>query len=514
MVQIMNYVLPGTVVLVALFAVIGALTGLRRGIVLQTLRLASMAVALVASFLITSSLYDRILLFCDGKTFSDIFTSLHLSMVLNVIPPDLLALLDGVDPTSVGYVAALPIAGVLLPLVLVVLFFVFYLVISIIYKIVACLLGFMKGLGGAAGRGIGALLGAAQGALIAALILLPVVGCAVMYSDAVTVMRERDPEGTHTGAAVAFHDTYCEPFLASPVVQAVRAAGGDYICTRLATVELDGGVVSLRDETGAYAAAFTTAAQLQGADFNHLTEENKAAIRELVQQAGDNYYMQIVLSGVLRAFASSIQSGTLSITAEDPYRSFAEAVIGVFTTSDKTNVVGDLSTLTEAYFILSDTGILENFNNGTEAWRDLLAAEDASGENALRHTVAILDANPRTRPITDQLTQISLNMMMNQLDAPWDMQVVVENVRTGLNDVLAIDRDSYEDETAYVSAVADTMDDALKKSGIEIERDILDGVAQELADNEEFQELAGADTATVTEFVLTYYDVYLAMTKS
>ena len=88
-----------------------------------------------------------------------------------------------------------------------------------------------------------------------------------------------------------------------------------------------------------------------------------------------------------------------------------------------------------------------------------------------------------------------------------DVVAVYENLKTGLQDVTALRKDDYETDEEYKGAVSDKLDETLKGEGIELETDIIDKMADYVADNYAGAELSDAD---VDDILLSYYDAYKA----
>ena len=77
---------------------------------------------------------------------------------------------------------------------------------------------------------------------------------------------------------------------------------------------------------------------------------------------------------------------------------------------------------------------------------------------------------------------------------------------------MSIDKESYETEEEYVAEISNALDATLKSNQIELEKEIVDTMAQYVADN--FSDMEVLTDEEVCDVIIYYYDAYLKYTTS
>ena len=353
---------------------------------------------------------------------------------------------------------------------------------------------------------IGSALGAIEGVAIAAVICIPVSGLLGLAGDSVEVMREKNDE--KFASIIATYDESIAPLNEHFAMTAAKQLGADAIMDSFTTVNLDGEEINLRSEFVNVVDIVTEFATIGEIDFTALSEDNKLAIRSAVDSLENSDYLMRLASGIISDMGSAIEDGVVPISVPAPYDVVLHPAITMLATSNIDNFKADLDTILEIYYLLSDSGVLKAFGiEGQEqGMANAFVMTDANGDTVINQIVSIIDKNEHMRPLVKALTDMSLIMLTNQLGIDADIVEVYDNVKTGVNEVLAVRPEDYDTEEEYVAARNEKLDETLNENGIELEPDVVDGIGDFIDEN-----YPDHDELTDEEFndiILSYYDVY------
>ena len=275
-------------------------------------------------------------------------------------------------------------------------------------------------------------------------------------------------------------------------------------------VRVNGEAVDMREQAVTLFAVCEETADLQGTDFTTLTEQDKALIVRMTNRLNESPYVLDIFSSVMRGTVRALDGGYIEISMSEPYNSTFRNSVHIFADSSAENLSEDIETLRNIYFLLSDDGVLVAIANGDDKEvTDALTTADDSGEIVMRRIIRELDQNEHTRPLVSELSKLSVSLMAGSFGdgVSDDVVATYENLKTGLQDVTALRKDDYETDEEYKGAVSDKLNETLKGEGIELEADIIDKMADYVADNYAGAELSDAD---VDDILISYYDAYKA----
>ena len=497
---------------VAVFALFGALAGLWRGFLRQTVRTTTIVISLVASYALLSIGYGYFDRFLDGKTMADVEGWLRSS---RIITPDVdLSWIYNFDVHTAELILKLPLSLVLMPVIFVACFVVISFVMVIAHKIVCAVCGFRSHRNSAATRILGMLLGLVQGVVVAGVLLMPVIGVGNMAKEAVAQLNEQAPnEESITVTCSNGYDTYVKSVNENHVMNAYGALGINLLYESIATIDIDGEAANMTELLPSGVTLAYNAARLKGADMKNLTSENEASIKAMIEAVKNNKYLSSVLSETTRSLAYAYTNGKLNIPINEKFASILNATAEIFHTSDATNIKGDLDTLSDVFFILSRDGVLNSLDKGSDAMLDVLVKRDAGGDTTVSRIVDTIKQNDRTKPLVTLFTKLSVTVMSEEIGVSDDIFATYDNIKNSLNsDVLTIDKNSYATEEEYVAEVSLALDTTLKNNNIELEKDIVDTMAQYVADN--FSEVTEITDEEASDIILYYYDAYLEYVES
>jgi uncharacterized membrane protein required for colicin V production len=486
--------------LVGVFAAFGGLLGLIRGIRRQTIRFATIIASIAISFIICNQIYPTMISEIEGYNLAEIIIGSGVALDEAYIN-----LLACVDATLAGYILALPLGLVILPIAFVAVFFVVSAVMIIIHKILSGILGFTRKNNNGFTRFLGMIAGIIQGAIVAAVFLIPVVSLMDTASGAVAEVKEKYPDNETAIALSSVYDEYLSEAESNVAVIAVKN-GGRFIYGSFATVGIEGEDTDITEVVSTALEIYVNYTDIAQADFAALREEEKVAITNIINAVTENQYTTVVLSEALSSLGKAFESGAIVFNYEEPILSLMNSLVSVIATSDKTNLATDVNTAKDMYFLLSDAGVLAAAAENPESLLDKFLECNDEGDSLLSALLDTVSENPRMQPLVNQMSTVAVSMLMNNSEIDKETAEVIESVKGGLVDALSIDKNAYATEDEYKAAVSDTIGAALAENGIELTDDNLSQVSDFVLD--EFEGKTEITDADLAEFMAKYYDVY------
>ncbi len=508
-------------VLIGVSVLFGIIHGLRRGFGKSVVRLITVIVAAVLSYVALIWALGFLDGWFAGKTVSDMIAFFSPDYRAG-LDEGTLAMIDSIDAATAERIIMVVAVLVVTPILFIVLFYLIKAILMIVYVILAAILGFggkRKSLFSILGGG---LVGAVQGIFIAIVVLLPLSGFAGLAYDMRDDLTSSDRPQETVEAVDGFYTSYIDEFVGNPALMTIRQCGGDVLFEMIATVAVSGEEIHMRAEAEAMVEIFVDGMPLAN-DFkwDRLTPTHKDALRNILADVGEDKYTANIIAGLLRSLAGISGKDALDLGIEDPFDDFVAEFIAIFESSDKENVTKDLGTFLEVYFILNDAGVLTSFaptegeSSGEEAdVKDLLVADDGNG-TVISKVIAKLSENPRTAPIVTSLTKFSLKLIAdsvgNSLPEGVDSEQIYEDVKSGMNNVLAEVNNPDATPEEKKENVKTSINDALVSSGVlteetPLDEDIMDSIADYV-----IQEYDGKEELTdedINNTILHYYEAY------
>lgn len=495
--------------IVGVLALIGALAGLSRGLYRQTVRTVTVVVAAVLSFVAISVLYSTLLAELEGKTIADV---VDLLIEKGVLAADTdTALIENLDMKTAELLLALPIGLVVAPLLFVICFIVLSILLMIVHVIICALCGFKSHRNSFTTRVLGFLLGLLQGAAVAGLLLMPIIGIGNIAKESVAVLEKEASEEEFTETCSNYYYTYADEFVENPAISLYSKLGINALYEKIATIDIDEGVEANLTKLAPDAALIATDVfKLKGADMNNLSVSDERAVNSILRTVDDNAYFGEILSGLLKATANAYSNGDIDFTLEDPFGSIIDEAARIFKTSDRTNLASDLETISDVIFILSRDGIFTAFGESSDTMLSALTAKDEDGNTTVNKVIDTIKSNERTKPLVTMITKISLSVMSQQTGIGEDAAETFDNIRESINsDILTIKKEDYGEEQydEYVADVSTAIDTMLKENEIELEKEIVDSMAEYVAEN--YSDVDSITEEEASDIILSYYDAYL-----
>ncbi len=488
----------GLLVLSVVFSLLG---GLRKGIKKQALHTVCTIEAAVMAYLIVSGITQVFVDSFSGETIADLLASVGINA-------DTAKYLDGAV-----WLLALPVATILVPILFIIFFAIVKIFAGIMYFIMKKVLSLPKKESGAANRCGGMVVGAAEGLICFIIFAMPFAGILGIFDSGVEELRAKD-ESAYS-EFFDFYDKNINPLADSFAVKTVNALGGDAVLDSFATVEKDGNRINLRREVVDAVSVVTELSTMKDVNWKAMSKEHQAVLNSAVDTLEESKYLSVIMSSLLRGMASAVESGVVPIQAEAPFDGLINSVVALFATSDENNIAGDIDSILSVYYIFCDERVLEVIEGGdSDAMLNLLTTE-RDGTTIVKRIIAALKENEHTRPLVASLTELSVNIMAgqmsDQLGGGENSAEIYQEVKEGIKDVLAIKPTDYPDteegKVQYKEALTESLDTTLKDNGIELEPEIVGGIADYIDENIEVKDEYSDEE--INDIILSYYDVYV-----
>ena len=489
--------------------VVGALKGLSQGAPRQLIRLLTIAASIFASIGIAALFYNKVSGFFDGKTSEELYNWVT---GLKFIPAGIdFSWMMNFDPAALKDILIIPMTLITLPLICTGVFAILYGLTKIVHVILCGVFGLSKKRNNLITRLLGILLGAVEGVAVLMMFILPIVGLSSSVETAVAVINEKYPEEESTESINEIYTTYLQPVTEHTTVKTLGKLGGNAIFEGLVTVEEEGEKINMSDLLPDALQIYANAGKLKGYSWQNLSPEHKEGIQNISDVIESNPYFTRLASNVLRGFAQAIENGAIPVAVEPPFDTIVNEALTIFATSTPENLNTDIDTILSVYFLLSDHQILASFNKGSDEMLSALTKTNAEGKTPVSEIIEVIKQNERTKPLITFLTKLSVSVMADSLGLDENTVETYENIKTGLNETLKIDREDFtegeEGEEEYKAAISESIDTTLKDNGIEIEPEIVDTMADYVADN--FEEIEEITDDEINDVILSYFDAYV-----
>ena len=483
--------------------IIKMLSGMRQGTWRQLVRTGMTLIAAAASYITATTLSDGIIGSLNVNNLEGLIVAVEgNSPEIGEVIRNALA---SVNSELIEFILLLPATLILIPLLATIIFLVLNLILKIIRAVITKIVGFKKAKSNSQRLG-GALLAAVEALIFITMVILPFSGVLGLvdetYSEAIEAA-----EGEEKVELESTYDEYLLPLTKNPAICFVNALGAEVMSDGIATVDMGGQHINMKDEVlGVAHLMLVDIGALEDADFNALTEENKAAISSIINTLSQSPFMSKLLVGVLQSSAGAFENGLIPIQMGGEYESLFNELLAYLGGITDQTLETDLNTIKDLYFTISDSGVLTAAREGGDIMA-LLQEQREQGDDSISKLVTILQSNSRTAPMVKALTEALISSLSSGVELEGDVSVTYDELKGGMNDVLAVKPDSYATEEEYKEALSDTLDGTLRNYGIELESEIVDSIADYI--DTEYSEVLEFSDEEFNDVLLHYYDAYL-----
>ena len=492
--------------LIALAALIGALFGFWRGVARQAVKTASVLVSVVFAYALSIIAFNIMWDDLSGKSVAEVEA---LISKFGINTENLhFSYLYGLDSSTSSLLFAIPLAIIVLPILFVLLFLISNAIMHAFYKLICYLCGFRNDRNTRFTRGWGAVVGIAEALIFMGAIFTPIVGLSDIARESVAVIEEHAPGESFTHATRDKYTAYVRSVSNNKAIRIYGKLGIGALYEQIATVEIDGEQKDMTDLVPDVARLVSDTAAFKGTHPRHLTAEDEARIKRMISTFADNPYLAEILAGAVRGAAASYEAGSFPVSAPDPYGTLVNSALELFKTSDKTNITGDLNTLSDAYFILSESGVLSAFDDGSDAMLTAMAKTDANGASTANRVTRVLRSNERTASLVTLITKLSITVMNDGTGVDGAAQDTYERVKEKINsNLVTVNRADYATTEEYTEKISEELGLLLSENGIELEEEITYGMAEYYAEN--FSDAKEITDDMASDIIFSYYDAYV-----
>lgn len=495
-----SLILTGVFLIVTL---LGTVNGITRGVGRQAIRITTVIASLIFAFFMTLSGSSILSKFCVDKSLGEALMSVELHRYFNKETMDVLFCFDA---ETAEQLLALPFKTVLLPFVFSALFFIIALFTLLVYLTMCKLFCAPGGRMSKLSRTLGAVLGAVQGVIMATVLILPVLGVADLAADTNARFLEKHDGNVEGNAFCEIYDSYIDDVNANPLFGFINTVATEPICNGLATAEIEGERVNLRDTASQIIVTSEDLIPLGEFNWADPTPEERGELRRIVTSLSDDTYVSSVLAGTLRGIATALDKGIIDMKFEEPALGLIKGIMQVFTTLDAENLSLDIRTVLDVYDLLVEEQVITAMSEGgTDGVATALIAKDAEGKTVIRRIIAKIEENEHMKSLVTVFTKLSLSIMMDNIGVDNGAEIY-ESIKEGLAAVIAIDKDAYGSDEEYRAAVSSALDTTLKAHDIDLHPDIVGGMSDYVVEN-----LSDVDEITDDEIyatIFSYYDAY------
>lgn len=283
----------------------------------------------------------------------------------------------------------------------------------------------------------------------------------------------------------------------NPTVVAMEKLGCGALYNVFANAEYEGEKIYLVNEISVLSEILYDVAKI-GGDMAEHNEEQKEALHDLVNCIDHSPIVTHALAGVLSEASSRWLEGEdfvglNKISAGELVDPLLDELLVIISTTNDDTVKADLDTMADIIIIIMDSELLQE-NDGQEMLTKL-------GEGGLiADLLATVNANERMRPLSDEITHLSIRTMAVMIGVPENAQERYDMLMNRIADV--IENHEALDAPEKTEIVKLELDEVFDDYGVEISEDALNHVAASMvADIGEMAEPCGDD---VKEFFAVY----------
>ena len=477
--------------------------GTLRGVVKARVRVimiaASALVAVVACIIMRNSLPST------SETLALLETQI-LPMIQDANTGEIMGYLE-LSPTLLELVLQLA-AGLVLPLVCLVLFLTLSFLTWLAYLIVVMIRGKamkQKSKEKKLGRLRGGVWGLVRGMIAVLIVMVPLCG----YVDlAAPTMNNLANEGVIDASDPTMQMVMQEVdgLKKSPALSVSRVLGADLINNALMKIRIDGQNFRAEDELDSLVVLWTHISDLGGSEISEYGPEEAAVIRAIADSFADSKLLAPIMGDVIYAATEAWMNDQAFLGVEKPemgelFDPFMDELWFILHGDAKNSAAlqADVRTVASLIATLAENGVFANLEN-TDA---LLAS--LSGGTVVKDMVFALGSNTSMKRLIPQITNLGIRAVGQTLQIPENPQAVYDTflskVATSLNEVSSMDA------AARIAALTPQLDSAFDNAGIVVEDDILDfyssSLIHDLIDNNPNGTVTSAD---VQAFFVLYAD--------
>ena len=524
-------------VLIGLFLVIllwKMLRGYIKGARVQLLSTCMLFIAIVASMFLTKMVSKFLL---DKISFDSIKNIVEIVVGTGKKGSVLLGILEGLPIETVRYVISIPFAVILSPIFFLIVFGVVRLVLLKVQSVIKTVfrVGAPKS---SLERIAGLCVAAVEAVMVFSIITLPLTSIGSFADEIISTFvptvnvsvelnsteksdeTEEVAEGdVAEGEAVesesktkdfgTVYRTQIRPALiANPVLNLANGAVNSTVVSTISKIAPDG-ERSLRDEFVEIVELLVVdVPEFKSINFATPSEEERAIVTALIEKLTNNGIVTTIVSETASATAKIMTSDALGFKLQPPMDAVVDDVLLMMSTCTKDSFKSDLYLIRDIYFLLADEEVLVNVKDSDLLLAALTAKREGEDKNTVQKIVDLINKNERTKPLVTTLTKLSITMLASQLDnSGFVSEDTYDNLKSTMTEVLAVKNNDFSSRDEYMEALSATLDENFRENGIEIEKEIVDNIAEYI--DEKYPKATSLTDEQFNDVLLSYFDAYI-----
>ena len=479
--------------------------GFKRGLFRQALHTGLTLLAAIIAFSAASSIGNSLV-----ATLSEMSTAELIDTIESMTGPlgsDVQGIISSIDLKLLDYILMMPATTIIAPIAFTALFLILNWLFRIAYFILNKLLPAGSTL---VFRLTGLAVGLIEGMLIAGCVLLPIVSITTIADDVMATVEESSI--SETAGVEEVLDAYEENF--APVSNnlafgIVKTFGGKAALRSMATVKDGNARMDMREEMiRTVKIALIATVSFTDADMAAPNDDVKAGIDAMLDEVEDSHYLTTIVASALNSIARAIDGGHFNFELDSAYASLLNDAISVFQSTTVDTLHNDLDTVKAVYFILCDNEVLSALTTEGSDISAILTQKNANGDTVVNQVIDTLNSNVHMRPLVTSLTKLSISIICDTMSAGESSEEVYNNIKGGLNTTLTeVKKENFETEEEYREALSDSINTTLVENDINLEPDIVAGIADHVAEN--YGDVDSLSDEEFNDIMLSYYDAYL-----
>lgn len=268
---------------------------------------------------------------------------------------------------------------------------------------------------------LGAALGAVCSVLVLCTCLIPLTGMLDLVDGVIPIVlnisgeEEEETEQTEEAVPTALLTVVriADGAANNAGTLTVKLAGGKFFYGIMTTSSIDGEMANLNKESKLFATLTGAAVEMLDTDADPTRAAD--AIRKVSPAFDKSVATRILITEFCSAAGEDWNAGREFHGIKRPYinkqfKSLTNAMIQVFSTSDKENIKSDVKALTEAMAIITEDELMVNIMNDPMV---ILSDEDTNSK-----LLRVFLEDERHMPLVDGIADFGVGMMMDSVKAP------------------------------------------------------------------------------------------------
>ncbi|MBQ9774124.1 MAG: hypothetical protein IJW30_06250 [Clostridia bacterium] len=392
---------------------------------------------------------------------------------------------------SLMQVALGAVAGLITPLLFLVIFLVANFISWIVYLIISMVRAQkMKQKDATAryGKVRALILAVVQSLIILVVWLIPI---SVYASLAPTVMEEISAAGVFDEEGGEVFDSvledYVKPIDNNVMIGVFRVMGGDLLSDAMTSFKVNDESVQLEDEVDSIASLASDIICLVQNPTEEYGEAEKAAVQGIADSFQQSAVLSVIASEVTHAATDAwrandsfigVEKADIYIDESGLFDDFTDSLILVVNQDSAPGkedaLCDDFSTVASLVATMIDKGVFANLDN-EDGLLDAL-----SEDGVISSMVTDLGENNSMKVLIPEITNIGVHAISETMEIAEDADALYENMNTSIAEGLNAAKRKYGE--AQLLAVTETLELAFDEAGVRVNEDLIEGYAAAMID--------------------------------